>query len=135
MNNAIIKNKENFRRTKVFFKKQGTMLKYLLNIEMALIHLALSIVLLFAAYTVKQGYYVRPSKFLYYGLLFAAGIQGFRACKNSLTPVLLFLSVGIGGEVLLAHGIKISTLDHYFFQTIAAIGFAGLVACAIFKAR
>ncbi len=122
-------------KIQIFMRKQWAVIKYAFSIERALIHLVIAALLFGFALFIKTGGYVAGHNQIYAGLLFiAAGIQIFRACKHSLTPVALLLLVGFGGQYLLGCHVDVY-LAKTDLQMIAGAGIVGLLVCSFYRLR
>ena len=120
---------------KLFMLKQWAALKYAFSIERALIHLLMAELLFGMAIFIKSSHVVSGHNQIYNILLLVgAGIQMFRACKHSLTPVALLLIVGLGGQYLLSCHVPVY-LDKEYLQMITAAGLVGLVVCSFYRLR
>ena len=124
-------------RTKIeiFTGRQWAMIKYAFSIERALIHLLMAALLFGMAIFIKSSHVVSGHNQIYgILLLVGAGIQMFRACKHSLTPVALLLIVGLGGQTLLGCHIDVY-LGKGDLQMITGAGLIGLVTCCFYKLK
>ena len=128
-------NTSNRATIEIFIDRQWAMIKYAFSIERALIHLVSAALLFGFALFIKTGSYAAGHSQIYAGLLFvAAGIQMFRACKHSLTPVALLLLIGFGGQYLLGYHVDVY-LGKGDLQMIAGAGLVGLVVCSFYRLR
>jgi hypothetical protein len=122
-------------KTKIFALKQWAMIKYSFSIERALIHMITAAVLFSLALFVKNSHAVVGESYIYAWLLFAAaGVQTFRACLHSMTPVVILFLVGFGGQYLLQNHIDVHLAKEYL-QSIAGAGVIGLVVCCYYRLR
>ncbi len=120
---------------KLFMLKQWAALKYAFSLERALIHLLMAALLFGMAIFIKSSFMIAGHNQIYgILLLVGAGIQLFRACKHSLTPVALLLMIGLGGQYLLSCHIPIY-LGKEYLQMITASGLIGLVVCSFYRLR
>ena len=121
--------------SKIFMLKQWAALKYAFSIERALIHLLMAALLFGMAIFIKSSHVISAHNQIYDTLLLVgAGIQMFRACKHSLTPVALLLVVGLGGQYLLSCHVPVY-LGKESLQMITASGLVGLVVCSFYRLR
>jgi hypothetical protein len=121
--------------SKIFMLKQWAALKYAFSIERALIHLLMAALLFGMAIFIKSSHVVSGHNQIYGSLLLVgAGVQMFRACKHSLTPVALLLLVGLVGQYLLSCHIPVY-LGKEYLQMITAAGLIGLVTCCFFRLK
>ena len=121
--------------SKIFMLKQWAAIKYAFSIERALIHLLMAALLFGMAIFIKSSHVVSGHNQIYgILLLVGAGIQMFRACKHSLTPVALLLIVGLGGQYLLSCHVPVY-LGKEYLQMITASGFVGLAVCSFYRMR
>ena len=122
-------------KAKVFALKQWAMIKYSFSIERALIHMITAAVLFGLALFVKSSHVVAGEGYIYAWLLFAAaGVQTFRACLHSMTPVVILFLIGFGGQYLLQNHVDVHLAKEYL-QAIAGAGVIGLVVCCYYKLR
>jgi len=102
-------------KARLFMQKQWAMMKYAFSLEQALIHLVTAALLFGFAFFIKGSHEIAGSPSVYEVLLLlAAGIQVFRACTHSLTPVVILLVVGLGGQYLLHQHVDILLTKQYF---------------------
>ena len=122
-------------KAKIFALKQWAMLKYSFSIERALIHMVTAAVLFGLAIFVKSSHAIAGDGSIYAWLLFAAaGVQAFRACRNSMTPVVILFLIGFGGQYLLQNHIDVH-LAKIYLQAIAGAAVLGLVVCCHCRLR
>ncbi len=122
-------------KAKIFALKQWAMLKYSFSIERALIHMITAAVLFGLALFVKNSHAVAGEGYIYAWLLFAAaGVQTFRACLHSMTPVVILFLIGFGGQYLLQNHVDVHLAKEYL-QTITGAGVIGLVVCCYYRLR
>ncbi len=122
-------------KAKTFVLKQWAMLKYSFSIERALIHMVTAAVLFSLALFVKSSHAVAGEGYIYAWLLFAAaGVQTFRACVHSMTPVVILFLIGFGGQYLLQIHVDVHLAKEYL-QAIAGAGVIGLVVCCYYRLR
>lgn len=118
-----------------FIQKQIAMLKYAFAIDRALIHMVFAALMIgFAIFTDKTHYLSGYLPLYHWGLLIGAGVQTFRACQHSLTPVALLLALGFGGQVLLSNHVSVY-LPLFYLQIIAGAGVIGLVISGLYRLR
>lgn len=119
----------------VFIAKQIAMFKYAFAIDRALIHMIFAAVMFGLVFFTDKTHYLNGYlPFYHWGLLIGAGVQTFRACQHSLTPVVLLLLVGFGGQNVL-HNFLGGYLPVPYLQMIAGAGVMGLVACGFYRLR
>ena len=122
-------------KAKIFGLKQWAMLKYSFSIERALIHMITAAVLFGLALFVKSSHAVAGEGYIYAWLLFAAaGVQTFRACLHSMTPVVFLFLIGFGGQYLLQNHVDVHLAKEYL-QAIAGAGVVGLVVCCFYRLK
>ena len=111
------------------------MFKYALAIDRALIHMIFAGGMFGLLFLTDRSHYLTGYLPLYHwGLLVGAGVQTFRACQHSLTPVLILLLVGFGGQSFL-HDYLAVYLPLTYLKIIASAGIVGLVVCGVYRLK
>jgi len=122
-------------KAKFFMLKQWGQIKYAFSLERALIHLITAVLLCGIAYFIKSSHEVAGDNRIYEALLLlGAAIQVFRSCVHSMTPVVLLLIVGFGGQYLLSNHVD-AYLSKQYLEYIAGAGLVGLVVCSLYRLR
>lgn len=113
--------------------KQWAQVKHAFLLERALIHLVIPAMLFGFAYYIKGSHEVAGgNRFYEILLLLGAGIQVFRSCAHSMTPVALLLILGFGGQYLLSQHIDLY-LSKQYLEYITGAGIVGLVICSFYR--
>ena len=119
----------------IFARKQIAMFKYAFAIDRALIHMIFAGVMFGLLFFTDKTHYLAGYLPLYHwGLLIGAGVQTLRACQHSLTPVVILLLVGFGGQSFL-HDYLAIYLSLTYLKIIASAGVIGLVVCGFYRLR
>ncbi len=119
----------------IFIAKQIAMFKYAFSIERALIHMIFAAVMFGLVFFTDKTHYLNGYlPFYHWGLLIGAGVQTFRACQHSLTPVVILLLIGFGGQTILHNCLGVY-LPVSYLQMIAGAGVIGLVVCGFYRLR
>ncbi len=130
-----IQEKIDLSKAKVFMLKQWAQVKYVFSLERALIHLITAALLFGFAYYIKSSHEVAGgNRFYEILLLLAAGVQIFRSCAHSMTPVAILLALGFGGQYLLKCHMVVY-LPKEYLEYIAGAGIVGLVVCSCYRLR
>ncbi len=119
-----------------FFERQWNAIKYLFNIETALIYFVMALLVFalgvgIAKYPVYIGHY---AKYASDATLFSAAILAYKACRESLSSVVLLLLIAVGSQMLMADGVHIP-IDRLYFQGIGIVAVVGLFGCVLTKMR
>ena len=117
-----------------FLDRQWQALKYVLSIETAVVYFLLgALAFALAVGILKFPHFIgRYAEYASYGALFSASILGYRACRESLTAVIVLLLIGVGAQALMIHGVKFS-VDRIYFQGMIMLAIVGLVGCVWHK--
>ena len=117
-----------------FLDRQWQALKYVLSIETALVYFMLgSLAFALAVGILKFPNFIgHYAEYTSYGALFSASLLGYRACRESLTAVIVLLIIGVGAQALMIHGVKLP-VERVYFQGMIMLAIVGLIGCVRHK--
>lgn len=123
-------------RTTPFFGRQWNALKYLFNIETALIYFVMAVLVFslgvgIATYPAYIGHYAKYASDVTF---LAAAILAYKACRESLTSVVLLLLIAVGAQLLMSNGVHIPVARMYS-QGIGIVAIVGLFGCVLTKMK
>ena len=123
-------------KIKTFLNTQKAALKHIFKIDKAFPYMVAALALFSLSIFITTGNYTAGGhNGIYQGLLLlVAAVLIFRACQRSMTPAVLLLIIGFGGQYLLRCHIALPLAKEYL-QYIASAGVVGLTTSCFYHVR